>query len=94
MALWWRALRFRSMAIRGESLHDLTMDNVRRMPCIGDRVRIAGFLGRFEIIRIGVDGTCDLKHLDSPGPDYIEKQVLPRELVYLNPSQPTGEGPD
>jgi len=64
------------------------MNSIRRIPRKGDRVQILGFLGTFEVVLFKADGTCDLRHLDSPGPDYIENQVFWRELVYLNPSQP------
>ena len=55
------------------------------MPRIGDRVRIDGFLGVFEIVRIERNGLMvDVKHLGWPGSDYIEKEILTRELQYLD----------
>ncbi|MGA2651297.1 MAG: hypothetical protein ABSF28_12270 [Terracidiphilus sp.] len=63
--------------------HPLNMDRNRRRPRIGDRVRISGFLGQFEIVQIRQEGLMtDLKHLGFSGPDYIEREILSRELIY------------
>jgi hypothetical protein len=63
--------------------HYLTMDRNNRHPRIGDRVRISGFLGKFEIVQIRQDGLMtDLKHLGFSGPDYIEREILSKELIY------------
>ena len=60
-----------------------------RIPRIGDRVRIEGFLGEFEIVRIERNGLMvDLKHLGRPGSDYIEKDILTRDLRYLDTAEP------
>ena len=60
--------------------------NTLRMPRIGDRVKIDGFLGEFEIVQIERNGLMvDLKHLGRPGSDYIEKEILTRELTYVDP---------
>ena len=76
------------MALQERRMHHLFMDMMRKKPCIGDRVRIMGFLGLFEVIQIRQNGLMvDLKHLNLPGPDYIEKEVLAKELIYLKPSQ-------
>lgn len=54
-----------------------------RRPSIGDEVGINGFLGLFEIVRIDRNRLMvDLKHLGLPGSDYIEKDILTRELNY------------
>lgn len=56
-----------------------------KKPCIGDRVRLAGFLGEFEIVRVIHNGSMvDLKHLDLHGPDYIEQEVSAHDLTYLS----------
>lgn len=61
------------------------MDTVReRAPRLGDRVRINGFVGLFEIILLRENGMCDLKHLDSAGSDYIETELLSKELIYID----------
>ena len=58
-------------------------------PQIGDRVRLTGFLGVFEVVRIFQNGTMvDLKHLDLYGPDYIEREVSTHDLTYLCSSRP------
>jgi len=63
--------------------------NTLRTPRIGDQVRIDGFLGVFEIVRIERNGLMvDLKHLGRPGSDYIEKEILTRELKYLDSAHP------
>jgi hypothetical protein len=61
------------------------------MPLVGDRVRIKGFLGVFEVVEVEMHGSMvDVKHLDDlPGPAYIEKEVLWHELVYLHAQQKT-----
>jgi hypothetical protein len=64
---------------------DERMNSKIRRPRLGDQVGIAGFLGRFEVIQIGLNGAIiDLKHLGSCGPDYIERDILSHELIYLN----------
>ena len=66
-----------------DSLHSLIMDRNTRPPRIGDRVRISGFLGLFEIVQIRQECLMtDLKHLGFPGPDYIEREILSKELIY------------
>ena len=63
----------------------MDMNTSTRPPRIGDRVRISGFLGTFEIVQIRQEGLMtDLKHLGFPGPDYIEREILSRELIYEN----------
>lgn len=74
------------------------MDITRKKPCIGDRVKIAGFLGAFEVVQVRQNGLMtDLKHLGLPGPDYIEREVLAKELIYLNspaaPANPSTSRP-
>lgn len=55
-----------------------------KKPSIGDRVRLAGFLGEFEVVRVIHNGSMvDLKHLDLHGPDYIEQEVSAHDLTYL-----------
>lgn len=72
------------MALQKSGPHDVRMDSLKRIPRIGDQVRITGFSGRFEVVRVGKDGSmADLKHLDVPGPDYIERDILHHELIYL-----------
>ena len=57
--------------------------NTMRRPRVGDLVRIDGFLGDFEIVRVERNGLMvDLRHLGRPGSDYIEKEILTRELRY------------
>jgi hypothetical protein len=57
--------------------------------CIGDMVQIMGFSGTFEVVQVRQDGLfADLKHLGSPGPDYIEKEIFSWELIYSTPLQP------
>lgn len=69
-------------------LHDSKMDTLLRRPSIGDRVRLTGFLGVFEVVRIVQDGSLvDLKHLDFTGPDYIEQEVCSQDLIYLSAQQ-------
>lgn len=78
------------MAQRGLRLHDFNMDTLLRRPSIGDRVRLTGFLGVFEVVRIVQDGSLvDLKHLDFTGPDYIEQEVCSQDLIYLSAQQLT-----
>jgi len=61
------------------------MNSKIRRPRIGDQVGIAGFLGKFEVIQVGLNGAMtDLKHLGSSGPDYIERDILSHELIYLD----------
>jgi hypothetical protein len=63
--------------------------NTMRLPRIGDQVRIDGFLGIFEIVRVDRNGLMvDLKHLGRPGSDYIEKEILTRELNYVDLPRP------
>jgi len=78
------------MALRGREQQDVSMDSMRARPRKGDRVQINGFLGLFEVVQVGMDGsTADLKHLDLSGPDYIEKEILYHELIYPNDPQLT-----
>jgi len=77
------------MALREWPLDHRFMENHSRMPRVGDRVRIKGFLGVFEIVEVGLRGSMvDVKHLDSPGPAYIEREVLWHELEYPQAQQP------
>jgi hypothetical protein len=63
--------------------HHLNMDRNKRPPRIGDRVQISGFLGTFEVVQIRQEGLMtDLKHLGFSGPDYIEREILSKELIY------------
>ena len=63
--------------------HPLYIDRNNRPPRIGDRVRISGFLGTFEIVQIRQEGLMtDLKHIGYPEPDYIEREILSKELIY------------
>lgn len=79
---------FWSIAISPIRPDDRSMNTLRK-PRIGDHVRIDGFLGVFEIVRIERNGMMvDLKHLGMPGPDYIEKEILTRELMYLDSPRP------
>jgi hypothetical protein len=56
-----------------------------RRPRLGDQVRIDGFLGVFEIVRVDRNGLMvDLKHVGRHGSDYIEKEILTRELTYVD----------
>jgi hypothetical protein len=65
------------MALQKSRPHDVKMDTLKRIPRIGDQVRIAGFSGRFEVVKVEKNGSmADLKHLDVPGPDYIERDIL------------------
>jgi hypothetical protein len=77
------------MARREKSLHHPSMYTSMKNPKIGDRVRLTGFLGVFEVVRIFQHGTMvDLKHLDLYGPDYIEREVSTHDLTYLCSSRP------
>jgi hypothetical protein len=68
------------------------MNTRRQTPRVGDRVRISGFIGAFEIVEIRQDGLMtDLKHLDLPGPEYIEREILSKELIYLGNSDPSDQ---
>lgn len=76
---------FVGIAQQKSVLDDQRMNPKTRRPRIGDQVGIAGFLGRFEVVKVGIDGaTTDLKHLGLSGPDYIERDILCHELIYLN----------
>lgn len=76
---------FCGIAKQKSVLDDTGMNTKTRRPRVGDLVGISGFLGRFEVIQVGLDGAMtDLKHLGSPGPDYIERDILSHELIYLN----------
>jgi hypothetical protein len=78
------------MALRGFPPDHVPMDTLTKKPCIGDRVRIMGFLGEFEVVQIRQNGLMtDLKHLGLPGEAYIETEVLSKELIYLDRPQPT-----
>lgn len=58
-------------------------------PRVGDRVRLTGFLGIFEVVRIFQNGSLvDLKHLDLHGTDYIEQEVSVHDILYVGPAQP------
>jgi hypothetical protein len=77
------------MAQPAQPPDDRYMDRVMKTPRIGDRVKVVGFLGTFEVIHVQPDGSMtDLKHLDTPGPDYIEREIFTRELIYLNSPEP------
>ena len=76
------------IAKQSSTLDDVGMNSKIRRPCIGDQVGIAGCLGRFEVIQVGFNGAMtDLKHLGVSGPDYIERDILSHELIYLNPQK-------
>ena len=71
-------------------VHSLIMDRNKRLPRIGDRVQISGFLGNFEVVQIRQEGLMtDLKHLGFPGPDYIEREILSKELIYPDQQEVT-----
>jgi hypothetical protein len=71
------------MVSRQFQVHSFIMDRNKRPPRIGDRVQISGFLGHFEVVQIRQEGLMtDLKHLGFPGPDYIEREILSKELIY------------
>jgi hypothetical protein len=73
--------------------HDFSMYTPMKKPCIGDRVRLAGFLGEFEIVRVIHNGSMvDLKHLDLHGPDYIEQEVSAHDLTYLSGAHASASG--
>ena len=79
---------FCGIAKQKSALDDVGMNSKIRRPRIGDQVGIAGFLGRFEVIQVGFNGAMtDLKHLGVSGPDYIERDILSHELIYLNPQK-------
>jgi hypothetical protein len=79
------AWNFLGIARQKPALDDMRMNSKTRRPRIGDQVGIAGFLGRFEVVQVGLNGAMtDLKHLGVPGPDYIERDILSHELIYLN----------
>ena len=64
------------------------MYTVLKNPHVGDRVRLTGFLGVFEVIRVGPDGSLvDLKHLDLHRTDYIEREVSAHDLIYVRAPQ-------
>jgi hypothetical protein len=82
------------MAVTVHSLDDLSMNITRKYPSIGDRVQIDGFLGEFEVVQVRNDGMmADLRHLGSPGPDYLEKDILSRDLIYSRRSQHAANSP-
>jgi hypothetical protein len=69
--------------------HHHGMDTYTRKPRVGDRVRIKGFLGVFEVVEVAPRGSMvDVKHLDLHHPAYIEKEVLWHELIFLHGEQP------
>ena len=85
----------RGMALWESRLHHGSMNTRRQPPRIGDRVRISGFLGSFEIVEIRQDGLmADLKHLDLPGPEYIEREILSKELIYLGSTSSSDNSSD
>jgi hypothetical protein len=60
-----------------------------RKPRIGDRVRVPGNAGTFEVIRVTESGTfADLKLFDSSNPrsEHIESNVPMGALLYLHSS--------
>lgn len=76
------------MALREWVLQNPSMDTYASVPRVGDKVRIKGFLGVFEIVGVGLGGAVvDVKHLDLAGPAYIEREVLRHELEYLHAQQ-------
>ena len=61
------------------------MSHVMRRPYKGDRVRIIGQTGVFQVVNVSKDGLfADLRRLEMPGPDYIEKEIPRVDLVYVN----------
>jgi hypothetical protein len=56
-----------------------------RRPYKGDRVRIIGQTGLFQVVNVTKDGLfADLRRLQMPGPDYIEKEIPRVDLIYVN----------
>jgi hypothetical protein len=78
------------MAQGQRRLQDMSMISMRKVPRIGDRVRIVGFVGDFQVVKVWQNGImADLRHLGSAGPDYIEKEILSRDLIYPDPPRPS-----
>ena len=74
-----------AIAKQKPDVDDVEMSSKTKRPRVGDQVGIAGFLGRFEVVQVALDGAMtDLKHLGIAGPDYIERDILSQELIYLN----------
>jgi hypothetical protein len=80
-----RYLPLRAIAKQKPGVDDVEMSSKTKTPGVGDHVGIAGFLGRFEVVQVALEGAMtDLKHLGISGPDYIERDILSQELIYLN----------
>jgi hypothetical protein len=81
---------FRGMAQVLFQLHHANMYTSLKKPRLGDRVRLTGFLGVFEVVRVRPDGSLvDLKHLDLHQTDYIEQEVSSHDLIYVRGPQPS-----
>lgn len=77
------------MAQRGHRRHHANMYTSLKKPRLGDRVRLTGFLGVFEVVRVRPDGSLvDLKHLDLHQTAYIEQEVSSHDLIYVRGPQP------
>jgi hypothetical protein len=80
---------FRGMAFMVRRLHAVDMYTSLKKPRVGDRVRLTGFLGVFEVVRVRPDGSLvDLKHLDLHQTDYIEQEVSAHDLIYVRGPEP------
>jgi hypothetical protein len=80
---------FRGMALMVRGLHHADMYTSLKRPRVGDRVRLTGFLGVFEVVRVRPDGSLvDLKHLDLHQTDYIEQEVSAHDLIYVRGPEP------
>jgi hypothetical protein len=56
-----------------------------RRPYKGDRVRILGQTGVFQVVNVSKDGLfADLRRLQVSGPDYFEKEIPRVVLIYVN----------
>jgi hypothetical protein len=76
------------MAKKVPPLHDASMYTSLKRPRLGDRVRLTGFLGVFEVVRVRPDGSLvDLKHLDLHKTAYIEQEVSTHDLIYVRGPQ-------
>ena len=83
-----RPCPFWGMAQTAAGPHDPNMYTSLKKPRVGDRVRLTGFLGVFEVVRVRPDGSLvDLKHLDLHQTAYIEHEVSAHDLIYLRGPQ-------
>ena len=95
MTHWCSILTIQGMAQPESQMHDLSMPIIRNSPSIGDRVQIAGFLGEFEVVQVRNGGLmADVRHLGSPGPDYIEEDILSTDLIYSSHSRHSALSPN